>query len=1250
MDTQPPSSQPTPALPDDLADLLSIESLTAPIGQHAEKSAQQAGTPEYPLGPTLQANLAALRRTSPDAARAIAAVAPRRDLTFVQTDEGVLSATLTEHALPSARRPDGALGLVQRALASRRRPLEEARRLTGDFDPAKAAAVVITGFGLGWHVRQIAERLGTTGVILVFEPDLALLRAVLERIDHTAWLNTCNLVLLSDESDEAALAQACHGAEHALALGTHILEHPPSAPRLGERARRFLAAFTRVMQAVRTTVVTTMVQTEATLRNLTQNLDHYALGHGLTDLHRLYAGMPAICVAAGPSLARALQTLRRPEVRQRFVIVAAQTVLKTLLAHGIRPHFVTALDYHEISARFYEGLTPDDVRGITLVVEPKVNPAVTGAFPGTIRCAADEFLDALLGPALSRPMGTLEPGATVAHLSTALARFLGCDPVILVGQDLGFTDHQYYSAGAAIHDVWAGELNEFQTLETLEWQRIARHRPLLIRGQDARGRPVYTDQQMHTYLVQFQRQFKAWAEQGLRTIDATGGGLSKLFTAPMSLDEAVHAFTPERPLPESPVPAPGLHATGARRAAVRRRLQDVRRDVARIAEGGREAGDILRRMLRHHDDQGLVNDLIDRVHRVRDRVTALQPAFALVERLNQTGAFNRTRADRAIAVDAESDALDTQRRQIERDITNVSWIADAADALGRMLDEALATLDGGPRRTRDPISPAPATPAPPTTPDAQRTANAPPATPCAPGDAWGALALPPRLTEHGADRRPLRLLLARLARSERLRGVVVLCADERAAREACGDLSASRGRRPEVRFVTTTRNLETPGPVRAARAWARDCWRAGLANFTPADAALDPALLLEARRATGAAALLTLSPDWPLVDPALLDEIVRRAEASPSNHRFVFTPAAPGLTPVLLDARTIDDLAANRPTAQGFASVGGLLAYVPIAPSPDLLARDLCVGVPVPARDLSIAPVVDAPGVHGRLLEALAMAGLDPVLAGAADIASALESFLDHRPPDAPRELILRIADADGLLADPAWITPILDALARAAREGLTLGAPALTLIDPAQEHPALADLVRAARSAGIEHVHVRTALLGTPDQVKALLDSAPSVLSVDLVSPRASDFGTLAAPLARRHALQPEEAFARSRANLDLAAAQRTLDPDSHLHTPWIVPRLTKRDAVLDVMEDIYDIALMRYSAAVIDPPPDTGDRLTPLPLPRTAIRRRRLRRLEIGPDGCCTLPTGASVDVAASGLLTAWRLLRSTPIEVTR
>src|SRR5690606_41186345 len=68
-------------------------------------------------------------------------------------------------------------------------------------------------------------------------------------------------------------------------------------------------------------------------------------------------------------------------VRERVVIVATPTVLQPLLRRGIRPHFVCALDWSDISARFYEGLTAEDVEGITLVAEAKVNPAVIDAFP-----------------------------------------------------------------------------------------------------------------------------------------------------------------------------------------------------------------------------------------------------------------------------------------------------------------------------------------------------------------------------------------------------------------------------------------------------------------------------------------------------------------------------------------------------------------------------------------------------------------------------------------------------------------------------------------------------------------------------------------------------------------------------------------------------------------------------------------------------------------------------------------------------
>ena len=137
-----------------------------------------------------------------------------------------------------------------------------------------------------------------------------------------------------------------------------FVDHPASLSRLAAAgAARFKKHVADAVNAVKTAVVTTLVQSDVTFRNMLMNLGHYVTRPGIADLRAVAAGRPAIVVAAGPSLRRNLDLLADSGVRERFVIIAVQTVLKPMLARGIRPHFVTALDYHEISRRFYEGLT-----------------------------------------------------------------------------------------------------------------------------------------------------------------------------------------------------------------------------------------------------------------------------------------------------------------------------------------------------------------------------------------------------------------------------------------------------------------------------------------------------------------------------------------------------------------------------------------------------------------------------------------------------------------------------------------------------------------------------------------------------------------------------------------------------------------------------------------------------------------------------------------------------------------------------
>jgi len=1169
----------------------------------------------------LEGNAAALAHCSPGAAALVRAARAREDLTWVQTPTGALSATIEEWDLT---------GTVQRALASRRDPLAEARRLADKVDVVATPVVVVVGFGLGHHVGEIVRRMGRSGVVVVFEPDAGLLRAVLERIDHTEWLGEGNVVLLTDPDDEGAMAGALRNLEGAISMGVQVIEHPASQARLaqgvvpaggavggitGGMAQRFVQRFTRIVKAARTTMVTTMVQSEATLRNLTQNVDVYGTCAGVGDLAGLGAGRAAIVVSAGPSLRRNIELLSRTDVRERCVIIATQTVLRPLLERGIRPHFVTALDFHEISRRFYEGLTPERVDGVTLVIDPKVNPAVPAAYPGTIRCVGSTFLDRLLGPDFTRPMGSLPPGATVAHLAYYLARHLGCDPVILVGQDLGFTDGQYYSAGAAIHDVWAGELNPFRTLEMLEWERIVRMRGTLRRERDVLGRPVYTDEQMSTYLLQFQRDFKADADRGLLTIDATEGGVAKAHTAAMSLAEALSNYGSSV---EGPFEAPvATRAAGSERATTLRRIvkriQSVRRDVWRIGTLSREARAVLDEMLSHHEDQERVNRLIGRVDKIRDEATSLQPAFSMVEVLNQTGVFNRVKADRRIRLNSGAGKLspmEVQREQIERDRTNVRWIGDAADALGTLLDEAVGVCEGKPRRTRDPVR---AEEGPGANLGGQRDGGAvgsPSARAVAaviPVDPdFGGLGVPRDLRQPVLDgRNMLQLTLARLSRCAKLDGVVLLAGDAEEARRLAGDVP--RGLRVDVVRVGADPGRFAPEAARGSRLLAAACWRGGVGNLTAYDEVLWPASALAALRTHGYDAALVLGPEWALIDPSLCDAIIERHLEMPEAHRMTFSQAAPGLAPCLVDARMLEQIADRRAEVGTFASIGGVLGYVPTAPSSDFIVKPMCLGVPPGVRDAAWRAVLDTPETARVIFSRLAAAGIDPRTAGAEAIAGALSAVPE---PLGGRHVTVRVTPGAGV---GRLMEPLRDA---AEAAGAWAALSTVTITGPASldagvgadvlDEPEWESLATAARAAGFGAVHLRTTLRAPASALSAIGRVGPEVVSVDMV---ADDAGTY-----RR--LTGVDAFAQARANLAALLQSRRAQGGSGLPLPVVVPRITRRDAVYEQIEGFYDYWTLMLGCAVIDPLPRAipGERIEPLPLPGLAARRRSLGDVIIG------------------------------------
>ena len=564
-------------------------------------------------------------------------------------------------------------------LHSRYDPAGEAATLIDRTGPVDGVAYFVLGFGLGYHVEELFRRAPTTARIWILEPDVEVIASALESRDLAELLNNPRVAFIT-EIDRAALLAKFQSLAALLMSGTTTIEHAPSVERTPEFFAAARAWIDEIASFSRTAIHTLVLNSTKTIGNIARNLPWYARSPGIARLHNAFRRQPAIIVSAGPSLRKNRHLLL--EAKGKAVIIAVQTTLRPLLDLGVEPDFVTSLDYSEISARFFHDLP----RGLKteLIAEPKATDAIFGLHPGPMSLVGSDVADDLLHGATSqRPR--LKSGATVAHLSFYLAEYLGCDPIVFVGQDLGFSDGLCYAAGTSYDDVWRPELNRFHTVEMKQWEQIARERSILRRIPDHLGRPMYTEQRLFSYLQQFERDFAACKS---RVIDASEGGAMKRGATSMPLADVLRRFA-NQPLRSTLPPHAGPPDVSIDRvlAALNARVEEAgrMRDVAcRVVP-------LLEDVRDHVDDDARVNRAVAQIDPLRAEMNAVGRTYQLVMYLAQQNEFERFKTDLSIdGREATAPAAVTQRRRADRDLTNARAIVTAADAFIALVRETIA--------------------------------------------------------------------------------------------------------------------------------------------------------------------------------------------------------------------------------------------------------------------------------------------------------------------------------------------------------------------------------------------------------------------------------------------------------------------------------------------------------------------------------------------------------------------------------
>lgn len=300
-----------------------------------------------------------------------------------------------------------------------------------------APFVVFMGLGLGYHLDHCLEHLSEewgTKEIIIYEKDIELFRLALSIGDYRNILKHPHVHFFVGGDPEESFVRLRTDIFNQDLYDLRSIKIIPLPASIALDPAYYRRATDTVKKAACQVMI--MVGNDAFdsllgFENMFENMHYIFSNPGINELTGQFEGKPGILVAAGPSLNKNMHFLKG--LRNKALIMACDTSLIPLVKKGIRPHFVCSLERTPGTELYYSGI--DDFKDISLVAPAVLMPETIEAFKGKKYVAYRQYP---YFDWLEDEKGSIVCGLSVANLAFKLLAYLGCDPIILIGQDLSY--------------------------------------------------------------------------------------------------------------------------------------------------------------------------------------------------------------------------------------------------------------------------------------------------------------------------------------------------------------------------------------------------------------------------------------------------------------------------------------------------------------------------------------------------------------------------------------------------------------------------------------------------------------------------------------------------------------------------------------------------------------------------------------------------------------------------------------------
>ncbi|MHB8129440.1 MAG: motility associated factor glycosyltransferase family protein [Mobilitalea sp.] len=314
--------------------------------------------------------------------------------------------------------------------------------------------ITLFGLGTGTFVREIIKNKGKNDILFIYEPCLQLFDYVLNNYDLTDILQEAKLVLTIEGINEFEFHNLLQDAVNITNITSQLrCTHPYYDEIFPESCIKYWNELKDNLFHVRTNINTEIVFGERFITNSMFNIRFIRESNCLSDLkEEIQTDFPAIIVAAGPSLKRNIEELKKAKGRAYIFVV--DRILDYVLEEGLEPDYIITID----PIKPIEYFTKRTDLKIPLLCELVANWEVLDRHKGKkIIYSCGPFF-AKMYEKLDKKPPLLNTGASVATTAFSACIQLGFKRIVLVGQDLAYDGEITHAGGVAEKIAWARDI------------------------------------------------------------------------------------------------------------------------------------------------------------------------------------------------------------------------------------------------------------------------------------------------------------------------------------------------------------------------------------------------------------------------------------------------------------------------------------------------------------------------------------------------------------------------------------------------------------------------------------------------------------------------------------------------------------------------------------------------------------------------------------------------------------------------